>query len=99
MLLNNFRYCDRKSRRQIESKTKTTIQMPYKKPEGNIRVFGPTRSAVEAAMNEIENMLTLQRRRLTHFLSIPINDKGIVEKFIQFKVKKQNCNVFCSRFN
>lgn len=61
--------------------------MPYKKPEGNIRVFGSTRSSVEAAMNEIENMLALQRRRLTHFLSIPINDNGIVEKFIQFKVQ------------
>lgn len=83
----NFRYCDRKRRRQIESQTETMIQMPYKKPEGKIQVFGSTRSSVQAAMNEIETMLALQRRRLTHFLSIPINDKGIVEQFIQFKVK------------
>lgn len=38
-------------------------------------------------MNESENVIAQQRPRLTHFLSIPINDENIVEKFMDFKVR------------
>lgn len=64
--------------------------MPYKKPEGNVQVIGSTRSSVEEAMNEIECVLATQKQRLTHFISIPVNDTGISEKFLQFKVKTKN---------
>lgn len=61
--------------------------MPYTKPGATIQIFGPTLSSVESARNEIENIIALQRRRYTHFISIPIDDEGVVEKFIQFKVR------------
>lgn len=76
-----------KCRRNIESKTNTTIKIPYKKPKEDIEVVGSTRSSVETALKEIENIVAQQKQRLTHFLSIPINDPGILVKFNQFKVR------------
>lgn len=61
--------------------------MPYTKPDATIQIIGSTFSSVESARDEIENIIALQRRRHTHFLSVPITDKGVVEKFIQFKVE------------
>lgn len=65
--------------------------MPYKKPSSdeNIQVCGSTRSSVESAISEIENIIAQQQRRHTHFLSIPIHDEGIVAKFVQFKVNTE----------
>lgn len=89
-----YRKFDRKCRKRIESNTNTRINMPYKKPfEGKIQIEGSDRLSVESALKEIESIIAQQRRRLTHFLSIPINDKGIIDKFIEFKViTKMQCS-------
>lgn len=88
---NDFRHLDRKRRRTIESKTETKIKVPRhsQSDDGHIEICGSTRSAVESAMKEIEKLAAQKQRRLTHFLSIPINNKGIVEKFSQFKVGEE----------
>lgn len=49
--------------------------------------IGSAHSSLQSAMNENDDLVAQQKPRLTHFLSIPINNENVVERFKNFKVR------------
>lgn len=75
------------TRKKLESETKATIDVPKKGQDGNIVITGRDRNAVISARHRIDLLVEASRKKIryTHFLSIPLNKEGIIDKFHSFK--------------
>ncbi|XP_024883318.1 activating signal cointegrator 1 complex subunit 1 isoform X4 [Temnothorax curvispinosus] len=75
------------TRRKLENETKTTIDIPKKGKDGNIVITGRDRKAIISARHRIDLLIEASKKKIhyTHFLSIPLNKKEIIDKYISFK--------------
>ncbi|XP_029383116.1 activating signal cointegrator 1 complex subunit 1 isoform X2 [Echeneis naucrates] len=75
------------TRRRLEFDTKTSISIPKQGVEGQIVITGAHKAAVLSAVTRVEVLIESFRRKqpFTHFLSIPLNDPKIQERFLKFK--------------
>ncbi|XP_055933212.1 activating signal cointegrator 1 complex subunit 1-like isoform X2 [Argiope bruennichi] len=81
------------TKRQIEESTSSDLSIPDKKEikdndEADISITGKSVSSVVRAYHRIENIVEDVRWRVmeyTHFISIPMNDENIIEKYLKFK--------------
>ncbi|XP_011704169.1 PREDICTED: activating signal cointegrator 1 complex subunit 1 isoform X3 [Wasmannia auropunctata] len=75
------------TRRKLENETRTTIDIPKKGKDGHIVITGRERKAVISARNRIDLLIETLKKKIhyTHFLSIPLNKKGIMDKYLSFK--------------
>ncbi|XP_064285896.1 activating signal cointegrator 1 complex subunit 1 isoform X2 [Passer domesticus] len=75
------------TKKRLETETRTSISIPKPGVEGEIVITGQQRSGVTSARTRIDVLLDSFRKRqpFTHFLSLPLNQPAIQEKFLQFK--------------
>ncbi|XP_011632959.1 activating signal cointegrator 1 complex subunit 1 isoform X1 [Pogonomyrmex barbatus] len=75
------------TRRKLENETKTNIDIPKKGKDGNIVITGQERKAIISARHRIDLLIEASKKKIryTHFLSIPLNKKNIIDKYISFK--------------
>ncbi|XP_071566997.1 activating signal cointegrator 1 complex subunit 1 isoform X3 [Temnothorax nylanderi] len=75
------------TRRKLENETRTAIDIPKKGKDGNIVITGRDRKAIISARHRIDLLIEASKKkmRFTHFLSIPLNKKEIIDKYISFK--------------
>ncbi|XP_029464890.1 activating signal cointegrator 1 complex subunit 1 isoform X2 [Rhinatrema bivittatum] len=75
------------TRRKLESETRTSISIPKPGMEGDIVITGQQHSGVISARTRIEVLVETFRKKqpFTHFLSFPLNQPEIQERFLQFK--------------
>ncbi|XP_050464679.1 uncharacterized protein LOC126858419 [Cataglyphis hispanica] len=83
------------TRKKLENETKTTIDVPKKGKDGNIVITASDQQAVISARHRIDLLIANSRKKIcyTHFLSIPLNKKEIIDKYNSFKddvLKKYN---------
>ncbi|KAL6447880.1 hypothetical protein ACFW04_000157 [Cataglyphis niger] len=83
------------TRKKLENETKTTIDVPKKGKDGNIVITASDQQAVISARHRIDLLIANSRKKIryTHFLSIPLNKKEIVDNYNSFKdnvLKKYN---------
>ncbi|XP_032674206.1 activating signal cointegrator 1 complex subunit 1 isoform X2 [Odontomachus brunneus] len=73
--------------KKLEVETKTTINVPKKEKDGNIVITARDRKAVASARHRIDLLVETSRKKIryTHFLSIPLNTKKIIDKYNSFK--------------
>lgn len=73
---------------RIERDTKTDIKIPRHGQDGDVTILGGTEASVKAARRRI-NIIVMSSRmkqRSTHFISIPMNNSEIMQRFEEFKV-------------
>ncbi|KAM9326479.1 activating signal cointegrator 1 complex subunit 1 [Gastrophryne carolinensis] len=75
------------TKKNLESETRTSINIPRQGMEGDIVITGPNRGGVVSARTRIELLAETFRRKqpFTHFLSFALNQPKIQERFLQFK--------------
>ncbi|XP_039562661.1 activating signal cointegrator 1 complex subunit 1 isoform X2 [Passer montanus] len=75
------------TKKRLETETRTSISIPKPGVEGEIVIMGQQRSGVTSARTRIDVLLDSFRKKqpFTHFLSLPLNQPAIQEKFLQFK--------------
>lgn len=77
------------TKKRIESETKTVIKVPRPgSTDGNIEVFGSSRSGVATARRRIELLVIGARHKqiFTHFISVPVaHQPTIRDRYRQFK--------------
>ncbi|XP_051474037.1 activating signal cointegrator 1 complex subunit 1 [Apus apus] len=75
------------TKKRLEAETRTSISIPKPGVEGEIVITGQHRSGVASARTRIDVLLDSFRKKqpFTHFLSFPLNQPAIQEKFLQFK--------------
>lgn len=73
-------------KQSIETDTQTTITIPGRGHEEIVEVLGSSRSSVSLARCRIEKIVSEHKPKFTHFLSVPITNEFIIEKFVEFKV-------------
>ncbi|XP_068113876.1 activating signal cointegrator 1 complex subunit 1 isoform X2 [Hyperolius riggenbachi] len=75
------------TKRNLESDTRTSINIPRQGMEGEIVITGQNRNGVISARTRIELLAETFRKKqpFTHFLSFALNQPEIQEKFMQFK--------------
>lgn len=75
------------TRKRLEAETHTSVNIPKQGVEGQIVITGQKRGAVASAVTRIEVLMDSFRRKqpFTHFLSFPLNDPQIQERFLMFK--------------
>ncbi|XP_063290015.1 activating signal cointegrator 1 complex subunit 1 [Pelobates fuscus] len=75
------------TKRNLESDTRTSISIPRPGLEGEIVITGQHRNGVISARTRIELLAETFRKKqpFTHFLSFPLNQPEIQERFLQFK--------------
>ncbi|NXO69087.1 ASCC1 protein, partial [Phainopepla nitens] len=75
------------TKKRLETETRTSISIPKPGVEGEIVITGQRRSGVVSARTRIDVLLDSFRKKqpFTHFLSFPLNQPTIQEKFLQFK--------------
>ncbi|GBL96571.1 Activating signal cointegrator 1 complex subunit 1 [Araneus ventricosus] len=80
------------TKKQIEDSSSTDLNIPrsedIKDDEADITITGKSISSVVKAYHRIENIVEDMRWRFaeyTHFISIPMNDENIAEKYLNFK--------------
>ncbi|XP_020296338.1 activating signal cointegrator 1 complex subunit 1 isoform X2 [Pseudomyrmex gracilis] len=73
--------------KKLESETRATIEIPKKGKDGNIVIIARDRKTVSSAKNRIDLLIEASKKKInfTHFLSIPLNKKNIIDKFNLFK--------------
>nr|XP_012234026.1 PREDICTED: uncharacterized protein LOC105678895 [Linepithema humile] len=73
--------------KKLENETNTTIEVPRKGKDGNIVITARDRKAIISARHRINLLVETSRKKIryTHFLSIPLNKKEIIDKFNSFK--------------
>jgi len=76
-------------KKRIESETRTQIKIPRQFEDGDVVISGSDKAGVRSARTRIDVLQTTARRRMpfTHFLSIPIGDECIRDKFEEFKTQ------------
>ncbi|XP_029164380.1 uncharacterized protein LOC114935663 [Nylanderia fulva] len=74
-------------RKKLETETKTTIEIPKKGKEGHIVITAADHKSIISARHRIDLLVESLRKKIryTHFLSIPLNKKGIIDNFNAFK--------------
>ncbi|KAG5309442.1 ASCC1 protein, partial [Acromyrmex insinuator] len=75
------------TRKKLEHDTRTTIDIPKKGKDGNIVITARERKAIISARHRIDLLIEASKKKIhyTHFLSIPLNKKEIIDKYISFK--------------
>ena len=75
------------NKRRLEQETKTRIKIPNRGHDGDVIVTGKDSQSVLSAKNRIELLVSSKRWKepFTHFVSIPLSTKLIVDKFEKFK--------------
>ncbi|KAM4702553.1 activating signal cointegrator 1 complex subunit 1 [Rhinophrynus dorsalis] len=75
------------TKRNLESETRTSINIPRPGVEGEIVITGQQRNGVISARTRIELLAESFRKKqpFTHFLSFSLNQPEIQEKFLLFK--------------
>lgn len=75
------------TKRNLESDTRTSINIPRQGMEGDIVITGQHRNGVISARTRIELLAETFRKKqpFTHFLSFALNQPEIQERFLQFK--------------
>ncbi|XP_075071297.1 activating signal cointegrator 1 complex subunit 1 isoform X2 [Mixophyes fleayi] len=75
------------TKRNLESETRTSINIPRQGMEGEIVITGQHRNGVISARTRIELLAETFRKKqpFTHFLSFALNQQEIQERFLQFK--------------
>ncbi|CAL1684825.1 unnamed protein product [Lasius platythorax] len=74
-------------RKKLENETKATIDIPKKGKDGNIVITAADHKAIISARHRIDLLVETSRKKIryTHFLSIPLNKKGIIDNYNSFK--------------
>lgn len=75
------------TKKRIENDTYTQIRIPAKGQSGDIVVTGRDIKTVRQARIKIELLVEQARKKVafTHFLSMPLNNSTIQERFLEFK--------------
>ncbi|XP_018360775.1 PREDICTED: activating signal cointegrator 1 complex subunit 1 isoform X2 [Trachymyrmex cornetzi] len=75
------------TRKKLEHDTRTIIDIPKKGKDGNIVITARERKAIISARHRIDLLIEASKKKIryTHFLSIPLNKKEIIDKYISFK--------------
>ncbi|XP_051153858.1 activating signal cointegrator 1 complex subunit 1 isoform X2 [Leptopilina boulardi] len=75
------------TKKRLEVETKTNIHVPKMGQEGDIVILGTSRRSIISARNRIDLLVESSRKKVqfTHFLSIPLTDKNIIDAFREFK--------------
>ncbi|NXU54429.1 ASCC1 protein, partial [Turnix velox] len=75
------------TKKKLETETRTSISIPKPGVEGEVVITGQHRGGVVSARTRLDVLLESFRRRqpFTHFLSLPLNQPHVQEKFLQFK--------------
>lgn len=75
------------TKKRIEMDTFTQIRIPPKGQTGDIVVVGKDVKTVRQARIKIELLVEQARRKMpfTHFLSMPMNNPSVQERFLEFK--------------
>ncbi|KAH8256693.1 hypothetical protein KR038_009543 [Drosophila bunnanda] len=79
-----------RTKRYIETKTKTQLFIPQQNGESNdVVITGSNRYQVCAALQEVRNRIATLRRKLrpTHFLAVALNRGEVLERFLELKKK------------
>lgn len=74
-------------RKKLENETKTTIEIPKKGKDGDIVITAADQKAIISARHRIDLLVETSRKKIhyTHFLSIPLNKKEIIDNYNSFK--------------
>lgn len=88
------------TKQRIEIETKTDIRVPGRNGDDTITIRGKSSNTVAAARRRIETIVSgiRHKNRPTHFTCAKIDNNGIREKFLKFKVApiakfKYTCDV------
>ncbi|MEQ2163877.1 hypothetical protein GOODEAATRI_000678, partial [Goodea atripinnis] len=75
------------TRRRLEFDTKASISIPKPGIEGQIVITGAQKAAVSSAVTRVEVLVESFRKKqpFTHFLSFPLNDSKVQDRFRTFK--------------
>ncbi|XP_072745481.1 uncharacterized protein [Anoplolepis gracilipes] len=73
--------------KKLENETKTTIDVPRKGKDGSIVITAADHKAIISARHRIDLLIEASRKKIhyTHFLSIPLNKKEIIDNYNSFK--------------
>ncbi|XP_011883478.1 PREDICTED: activating signal cointegrator 1 complex subunit 1 isoform X2 [Vollenhovia emeryi] len=73
--------------RKLQNETRTTITIPKKGNDGNIVITGRERKDIISARHRIDLLIEASKKKIryTHFLSIPLNKKEIIDNYLSFK--------------